>query len=105
MAAVPERFDQLLQEKLDELDVAAAQETMLLFDEVEQLRLQAAALVTRGESRPWSTGAHAQYQPDQMAPDAPSPTLDIRFPARPEVADGTAPVHGPSSKRQGRRVP
>ncbi|HEY0931747.1 MAG TPA: hypothetical protein VGE27_17620 [Gemmatimonas sp.] len=105
MAAAPERFGQLLQEKLDELDAAAAEEALLEFDEVEQLRLQAAVLATRGESRPWPTGAHAQYQQDQVAPEAPPPTLDIRFPARP--AEQAPVVQGPgaSSKRQGRRVP
>ncbi len=102
--AAPERFDQLLQEKLDELDAAAEQEALLEFDEVEQLRLRAAVLATRGEPRPWPTGAHAQYQKDQVAPAAPPPTLDIRFPAR--LPEGGPKLGlGASSKRQGRRIP
>ncbi|BAH37398.1 MAG TPA: hypothetical protein DGD08_01235 [Gemmatimonas aurantiaca] len=105
MSAAPERFGQLLQEKLDELDAAAEQEMLLAFDEVEQLRLQAAALVTRGEHRPWATGANTKYQHDQVVPEAPPPTLDIRFPTRPADKDQAGPGDGASSKRQGRRVP
>lgn len=101
----PERFGQLLQEKLDELDAAAEQEVLLAFDEVEQLRLRAAVLATRGESRPWAAGAAAQYQQDQVAPEPAPPTLDIRFPARPPERREEKAAVSASSRRQGRRVP
>lgn len=78
-----ERFDLLLQEKLDELDTAAEQEALLEVDVVEQLRLQAAHLVTGQSGRPWPTGAAVQYQQDPAAQVTVPPTLDIRYPARP----------------------
>lgn len=88
MPDAPERFDQLLQEKLDELDAHAAEEAMLAVDDVEQLRLRAAHLVTGVEGRPWATGATVQYQQDPAASLPAPPTLDIRFPARPRPAAG-----------------
>ena len=83
MTAVPERFDQLLQEKLDELDAAAEQDALLATDEVEQLRVRAAHLVTGTVGRPWATGAPVQFQLDPALQMTPPPTLDIRYPARP----------------------
>jgi hypothetical protein len=103
MSGAPERFDLLLQEKLDELDHAAEQEALLAVDEVEQLRLRAAHLVTHVEGRPWPTGAAVQFQQDPAVQVSAPPTLDIRFPARPSraaVPDVDTPVG-----RQGRRVP
>jgi hypothetical protein len=110
---VPERFDQLLQEKLDELDAAAEHEARLEVDEVEQLRLRAAHLVAATNGRPWATGAAVHYQQDVMTePKAPS-TLDISFPARPAPAGGAGgsqvvavqAVAGTPVGRQGRREP
>lgn len=82
MSGVPEPFHQLLQEKLDELDTAAEQEALLATDEVEQLRLQAAHLVTQTVGKPWSTGAAVHYQHDPAAGLPAPPTLDIRYPAK-----------------------
>ncbi|WP_353266868.1 hypothetical protein [Gemmatimonas sp.] len=83
MAGTPERFDQLLQEKLDELDHAAEQEARLAVDEVELLRLRAAHLATARLAGPWHGGAAVQYQQDPAVQLAVlPPTLDIRFPAR-----------------------
>lgn len=103
MPGTPERFDLLLQEKLDELDSAAEQEARLAVDEVEQLRLRAAHLVTHVEGRPWPTGAPVQFQQDPAVQVSAPPTLDIRFPARPSrtAAPGVETPVG----RQGRRVP
>lgn len=78
----PDVFGQLLQEKLQELDAAAEEEAALAIDEVEQLRLRAAHLVTGVSGHPWPTGAVAKYQQDPGAPSAAPPTLDIRWPAR-----------------------
>lgn len=78
----PDVFGQLLQEKLQELDNAAAEEAALAVDEVEQLRLQAAHLVTGVTGHPWPTGAAVHYQQDPGAPTVAPPTLDIRWPAR-----------------------
>lgn len=88
MSIAFERFDQLLQEKLDELDAAAEQDAMLATDEVEQLRLRAAHLVTSTEGRPWATGAPVQFQPDPAMQQVPPPTLDIRYPAHPMPRGG-----------------
>lgn len=83
MAGTPERFDQLLQEKLDELDHAAEQEARLAVDEVELLRLKAAHLATARRAGPWHGGVAVQYQQDPAVQLAVlPPTLDIRFPAR-----------------------
>jgi hypothetical protein len=109
--AVPqETFSSLLQEKLDELDAAAEHEALLVHDEVEQLRLHAAYLVSRTDGKPWHTGAEVRFQGDVSELDMPPPTLDISYPARP-----TAPSMGASAgpgrdspvavRRQGRRVP
>jgi len=105
MSGAPERFDLLLQEKLDELDQAAEQEAMLAVDEVEQLRLQAAHLVSHTAGGPWATGAPVQFQQNPAEQVTAPPTLDIRFPARPLPA--TAGKSGVESSvgRQGRRVP
>jgi len=103
MPESPERFDLLLQEKLDELDHAAEQEALLAVDEVEQLRLRAAHLVTYVEGRPWSTGAPVQFQQDPAEQVSAPPTLDIRFPARPSRTAN--PAVDPPVGRQGRRVP
>jgi hypothetical protein len=82
MSGFSERFDLLLQEKLDELDTAAEQEARLATDAVEQLRLRAAHLVTRTEGRPWPTGAPVQFQQDPAEQMTAPPTLDLRYPAR-----------------------
>lgn len=82
MPAAFERFDQLLQEKLEELDQAAVEEASLANDEIERLRLRAAHLVTGVEGRPWPTGAPVQYQHDPAAGLPAPPTLDIRYPAK-----------------------
>jgi hypothetical protein len=105
MSGAPERFDLLLQEKLDELDQAAEHEAMLAVDEVEQLRLQAAHLVSHTAGRPWATGAPVQFQQNPAEQVTAPPTLDIRFPARPlPAAAGKSGVES-SVGRQGRRVP
>lgn len=90
MATTPEHFGQLLQEKLDELDAAAAEAAALEIDEVEQLRLLAAHLVTAETGRVWHAGAARQYQQDRGAPLPAPATLDIRFPARSRAADRQA---------------
>jgi len=83
MPESPQRFDLLLQEKLDELDHAAEQEALLAVDEVEQLRLRAAHLVTYVEGRPWATGAPVQFQQDPAGPIRrsipPSGDRDVAF--------------------------
>jgi hypothetical protein len=105
MSGAPERFDLLLQEKLDELDQAAEHEAMLAVDEVEQLRLQAAHLVSHTAGGPWATGAPVQFQQNPAEQVTAPPTLDIRFPARPlPAAAGKSGVES-SVGRQGRRVP
>jgi hypothetical protein len=105
MSGAPERFDLLLQEKLDQLDQAAEQEAMLAVDEVEQLRLQAAHLVSHTAGGPWATGAPVQFQQNPAEQVTAPPTLDIRFPARPlPAAAGKSGVES-SVGRQGRRVP
>jgi hypothetical protein len=107
-----ESFTALLQEKLTELDQAAAAEDALIVDPVEQLRQRAAFLVTRTEGRAWLTGPAVHYQPD-IAPPEHVHALDIRFPPRletPAVAQdgggrGTAKGAGRGAPRQGRRIP
>jgi hypothetical protein len=101
----PERFDQLLQEKLDELDSAAEQEALLATDEVEQLRLRAAHLVAHTDGRPWHTGAAIRFQQDPAVQMTAPPTLDIRFPARSPHPAVRETVVEPPVGRQGRRVP
>jgi hypothetical protein len=78
----PEAFSALLQEKLEELDLAAQHEALMEHDEVEQLRLQAAYLVSGTDGKPWHTGAAVQFQKEVSELDFPAPTLDIRYPAR-----------------------
>lgn len=97
MPGTPERFDLLLQEKLDELDSAAEQEAMLAVDEVEQLRLRAAHLVSNTEGKPWLTGAAVRFQQDPAEQMTAPPTLDIRYPARPRpAAESNAGAEAPS---------
>jgi len=79
----PEAFSALLQEKLEELDLAAQHEALMEHDAVEQLRLQAAYLVSGTDGKPWNTGATIHFQLDPSAMEAPVPTLDISYPARP----------------------
>lgn len=100
-----ERFDQLLQEKLDELDTAAEQEALLATDEVEQLRLRAAHLVSNTHGRPWPTGAPVRFQQDPAVQMTAPPTLDIRFPARSPILAVRDPTVESPVGRQGRRVP
>ncbi|MCE2901309.1 MAG: hypothetical protein ACK6DP_05690 [Gemmatimonas sp.] len=105
MPGQPERFDHLLQQKLDELDAAAAEEAWLEVDAVEQLRLRAAHLVTGEEGRRWPTGAAVQFQQDPGAQRPAPPVLDIRYPARraaEPVAGGGAET---SPQRPGRGIP
>jgi hypothetical protein len=107
-----ESFTALLQEKLSELDQAAAEEDALRDDPVEQLRLRAAFLVTRTEGRAWLTGSAVQYQPD-VAPAEATHALDIRFPPRQVtpavVQEAGSPVVRRNvvrgAPRQGRRIP
>ncbi len=80
---IPEAFSSLLQEKLDELDQAAQHEALMEHDEVELLRLRAAYLVSGTDGKPWHTGAAVHFQGDLSELDAPVPTLDICYPARP----------------------
>lgn len=102
----PEWFGQLLQEKLDELDAAAADEVLLAVDDVEQLRLRAAVLATRGEARPWVVGAGVRYPLGVTMPAPPDPPrLDIRYPALPPERREGLPSVKLGSERQGRRVP
>jgi len=104
MPASPERFDLLLQDKLEELDSAAEADALLAVDDVEQLRLRAAWLVTQHDGRPWPTGAAVRFQEDPAAQVLAPPTLDIRHPARPSVTGGGTDAEGHHG-RQGRRVP
>jgi hypothetical protein len=83
---IPEAFSALLQEKLDELDTAAEHEASLENDQVELLRLRAAYLVSRTDGKPWHTGAAVHFQGDPSDMDVPTPTLDVRYPARPIAA-------------------
>ncbi len=107
-----ESFTALLQEKLTELDQAAAAEDALIDDPVEQLRQRAAFLVTRTEGRAWLTGPAIHYQPDVAPPDEVH-ALDIRFPPRPATpavaqdggGRGTGKGVGRGAPRQGRRIP
>ncbi len=105
MSGHPERFDQLLQEKLDELDTAAAQQAWLEVDAVEQLRLQAAHLVTGDEGRRWATGAAVHFQQDPAAQRQTPPVLDIRYPERPASRPPAGDGAEAPPQRQGRRVP
>lgn len=108
--AVPqETFSALLKEKLEELDAAAEHEALLVRDEVEQLRLAAAYLVSRTDGKPWQTGAPVHFQGDVSELDIPPPTLDISYPARPtppSTASAAAPGRDSSGavRRQGRGV-
>ncbi len=79
----PEAFSSLLQEKLDELDLAAEHDALMEHDEVDQLRLQAAFLVSGTDGKPWHTGAAIHFQREASAMDVPAPTLDVSYPARP----------------------
>jgi hypothetical protein len=81
--ATPEAFSALLQEKLDELDLAAEHEALLENDEVERLRLQAAYLIGRTDGKPWHTGAAVQFRGELTELDVAVPTLDISYPAPP----------------------
>jgi hypothetical protein len=99
-----ERFDLLLQEKIDELEQAEHDEAALASDEVEHLRLRAAHLVTGAKGRPWATGATVQFQQDPATHPKASPTLDIRFPARPSRRPPDAAIEAPVG-RQGGRAP
>lgn len=110
--ASPEAFGALLQEKLDELDQAAHHQALMEHDDVEQLRFQAAFLVSRTDGKPWHTGAAVHFQGDPSALNVPPPTLDISYPARPQhrtPASPPGPSFGPERAlparvgRQGRR--
>lgn len=109
-SSTPEAFSALLQEKLDELDAAAEHDAFLVHDEVEQLRLRAAYLVSSTDGKPWHTGAAVQFQGDVAAMDVAPPTLDISYPAGP-YAPPTGLTTGPDRAspavpgRQGRRLP
>jgi len=109
-----EAFSSLLQEKLDELDLAAQHEALMEHDEVERLRLQAAYLVSRTDGKPWQTGAVVHFQGDPSERDVPPPTLDIRYPAPPPerttalppgLSFGPERVRPAPLGRQGRRGP
>jgi len=101
-------FEAVLRETLAEVEAAEAieaSEAQQALDEVEQLRLQAAHLVSHSAGGPWATGAPVQFQQDPAEQVTAPPTLDIRFPARPlPAAAGKSGVES-SVGRQGRRVP
>lgn len=113
-AASDTRFGQLLAETLAEVDAAEAidaADARQAMDEVEQLRLRAAQLVTAHGDGPWPTGAIVQFQQDPSVSHLAPPTMDIRFPARPaqrELPAGATPAEQGGNRaagRQGRRVP
>lgn len=104
MTPSPERFDHLLQEKLDELDADAEHQALLEIDPVERLRLRAAYLATGEEGRRWTTGGAVQFQKDPDAQRQVPPVLDIRYPARPVPAPAAGGGAEGPNPRQGRRA-
>ena len=104
MVDSPERFGPLLQEKLDELDAAAAEEARLLNDPVERLRLRAAHLITAREGGPWATGAPVRFQPEPSTARPTPPVLNILFPP-PPLQDPPPANPAPQPPRRARRVP
>lgn len=104
-------FDAILRETIAEvvaaeaIDEADARQSQ---DEIEQLRLRAAHLVTMDSGGPWATGASVQFAKSE--PSSGVSTMDIRFPARSRVEE---PVEVPQTReksavplpRQGRRIP
>ena len=104
MVDSPERFGPLLQEKLDELDAAAAEEARLLNDPVERLRLRAAHLITAREGGPWATGAPVRFQPEPSADRPTPPVLNILFPP-PPPQDPPPANPAPPPPQRARRVP
>ena len=105
MVDSPERFGPLLQEKLDEMDAAAAEEARLLNDPVERLRLRAAHLITAREGGPWATGAPVRFQPEPATVRPTPPVLDILFPPPPPSLDPPPLTPAPQPPRRVRRVP
>lgn len=89
-------------EAIDEADLRQSQ------DEIEQLRLQAAHLVTMDSGGPWATGAPVQFA--KAEPLGGAPTMDIRYPPRPRVQESVEVPQAREkpavpSPRQGRRIP
>lgn len=85
------RFGELLRETLEELDRADAEEGVRNSDPVEQLRLEAAMLLSGSDVRQWPTGAALRYRSDLVSPSVHPPTFDIRYPvgSRPGADIGT----------------
>lgn len=108
-------FDAILRETMAEVEAAEAidaADARQAQDDIEQLRLRAAHLITVREGGPWATGAVVQFAKEPSPEVAPrQPTMDIRFPqSRPrgeapaeERPAGRALMGGP--ERQGRRIP
>lgn len=86
------RFGDLLRETLEELDRADTAEGARDSDPVEQLRLEAAMLLSGTEVRSWPTGAESGYRSDLVSPSVQPPTFDITYPvgSRPGAGIGTA---------------
>lgn len=104
-------FDVILRETLAEVAAAEAideADARQSRDEIEQLRLRAAHLVTIEAGGPWATGAAVQFANE--GPSGGASTLDIRYPPRSRVEE---PVEVPQARekqavplpRQGRRIP
>lgn len=78
-------FDAVLRETIAEVEAAEvidASDARQARDEVEQLRLRAAHLVTNNSGGPWPTGAPVRFQQDPAEQTTAPPTLDIRYPVR-----------------------
>ncbi len=76
-------FDAILRETLAEVEAAEAidaADARQAQDEIEQLRLRAAHLITVQEGGPWATGAALQFAKDLPLGASAHPTMDIRFP-------------------------
>ncbi len=84
------RFGELLRETFEELDRADAEEAARDSDPVEQLRLEAAMLLSGSEVRSWPTGAASRYRSDLASPSVHPPTFDIRYPVESRPGAGIA---------------
>ncbi len=77
------RFDSLLKEKLEELELAEHEERVL-DGPVERLALRAARLVASTIGRPYTLGGAAAYLRRANITPAALPSLDLRFPEFPQ---------------------
>lgn len=80
MVTTPEPFDQLLREKIAELEQHDTEQEALQNDPVERLRLAALRALVRGDGRalPWhGAGGYTAVESDRMT-DAPH-KLDVLF--------------------------